>query len=272
MQRSRSFLAMVIAVSAAVATFAEGDNPEQEIMRMRKDLMQVQTEREKNKKDFEQDRASYKEYTERTAKRMASLKFEIDSLGRLTRSQIYKVDQLMALINNANTRAQQIDKSQEALRDRFAASCDRLITSFQDLPPLVKQSLVASTSLIKGELRNKNVDNVEALNRMQQILLRSEDITGSIQVSQESSPAPEIRGTVYRLRIGTFFEGVVDTKGEVCALWSGKDSDGNPLWTTIKDPSMAAKILKAANIREGKSLPEFVTLPLAPVSVKGGVK
>lgn len=275
MQINRRIFTVVIAVSAVAATFAKDDSPasiDKEIMRVRKELMQVQTERQKNKKDFEQDRANYQEYTERTAKRMATIKFEVDSLNRQIRYQGHKRDSLIALIDNANARSHQVDISQDALRGRFSTSCDQIIAGYQDLPPLVKQSLVSSTALLKGELRGKNIDNVEALNRIQQILMRGEDITGSIQVSQESSPAPEIRGTVYRLRIGTFFEGVADTKGEVCAIWRGQSADGQPIWETIKNPSTASKILKAANIREGKALPEFITLPLMPAPQKGGAK
>jgi hypothetical protein len=258
-----------------MVTFAQTDNPanmEKEIMRLRKELMQIQTDREKNKKDVEQDRINYKEYTDRTSKRMAGVKFEVDSLMRQSRRQQYKSDSLMALINNANARSRQVDMSQDALRERFAASCDKIISTMQKLPPIVQQTLVGSASLLKGELRDKKVDNVEALNRMQQILMRSDDITGSIQVSQEASPAPDIRGSVFRLRIGTFFEGVADAKGEVCALWQGADANGQPVWKTIKDASMATKIIKAANIREGKALPELVTLPLAPEPVKGGAQ
>jgi hypothetical protein len=100
---------------------------------------------------------------------------------------------------------------------------------------------------------------------MQQIMVRAEEVTGSIQVSQESSPITEIRGTVYRLRIGTFFEAVVNLKGEECAVWYGAGG-----WKTLKDAAVAAQLLKAANIREGKSLPAFVKLPLVAESEKGG--
>ena len=96
---------------------------------------------------------------------------------------------------------------------------------------------------------------------------RAEELTGSIQVSQESSPIAEIRGTVYRLRIGAFFEAVVNLKGTECAVWYASDSTG---WKTITDPSVAAEILKAANIREGKTMPAFVNLPLVADAEKGG--
>jgi hypothetical protein len=157
--------------------------------------------------------------------------------------------------------------SQDAMRERLALSCDQIIADLQSAPPMVRQNLVASAALLKNELRNKSTDNVEALNRMQQVLMRAEEVTGSIQVSQESSPITEVRGTVYRLRIGAFFEAVVNLKGEECAVWYGSDSTG---WRAIKNVATATEILKAANIREGKSLPAFVKIPLVAEMEKGG--
>ena len=153
------------------------------------------------------------------------------------------------------------------MREKLAGSCDEIIASLKGTPPMVRQNLIASAALLKNELRNKSIDNVEALNRMQQIMNRAEEVTGSIQVSQESSPITEIRGTVYRLRIGAFFEAIVNLKGEECAVWYGSDSLG---WRTINDPAIAAELFKAANIREGKSMPAFVNLPLVAEAEKGG--
>jgi hypothetical protein len=171
------------------------------------------------------------------------------------------------LVNFANARIKQAEMCQDAMREKLVASCDQIIANLQNIPPMVQQNLIASTALLKNELRNKSIDNVEALNRLQQVMVRSEEVTGSIQVSQESSPISEIRGTVYRLRIGTFFEAVVNLKGEECAVWYGS---GIPGWKTIKDAGIASQILKAAQIREGKSLPSFVKLPLVADVEKGG--
>jgi hypothetical protein len=252
---------------AASLVFAQQGDKESEIKRVRKEIMQLQTERQKNKMDRIKDLTEFKDYTKRTAERMAALKDETNSINQQIAVHQRKNDSLGALINAANSRIKQSEMSQDAMREKLAVSCDQIIASLQNLPPMVRQNLVASTALLKSELRNKTTDNVEALNRLQQIMIRAEEVTGSIQVSQESSPVPEIRGTVYRLRIGAFFEAVVNIKGEECAVWRGGEKPG---WTTVKDPAAAAELLKAANIREGKSLPSFVTLPLVADAQKGG--
>ena len=79
---------------------------------------------------------------------------------------------------------------------------------------------------------------------------------------RKARPVADIRGMVYRLRIGTIFEAVVDTKGEKCAVFSGWGDDGAPHWKDLDSPVLAQAVLQAVNIREGKSLPAFVNLPL----------
>ena len=256
---------LCIALSSAYAQRGDKDS---EIKRLRKELMQLQTDREKNKMEMEKDKTEFREYTKRTAERLAAVKNETVGINKKIGVQQRKNDSLSALINAANARVRHIEMSQDAMREKLVGSCDQIIASVQGLPPMVRQNMIASAALLKNELRNKNVDNAEALNRLEQIIIRAGEATGSIQVSQESSPIAEIHGTVYRLRIGAFFEAVVNLKGEECAVWYGKDSG----WKVIKDMAVAADIMKAANIREGKSLPEFVNLPLVAESEKGGEK
>jgi chromosome segregation ATPase len=263
----RSIGAICLLSFAVSLALAQQSDKENDIKRARKDLMQLQTERQKNKMERIKDLTEFQDYAKRTVERLAAVKNETNSITQQIAAQQRRNDSLAALINVAGAQAKQAEMCQDAMREKLAASCDQIIANLEGAPPMVRQNLVASAALLKNELRNKNVDNVEALNRMQQIMTRAEEVTGSIQVSQESSPVPEIRGTVYRLRIGAFFEAVVNLKGEECAIWYGSDSQG---WKTIKDASVAAEILKAANIREGKALPAFVKLPLVAEAQKGG--
>jgi chromosome segregation ATPase len=260
--------AVVLCVTLSLSFAQQGDT-ESEIQRARKELVQLQTERKKNRLDMDRDEKKFKEYTKRTAERLAGVKNETDSINQQITVQKQRNDSLAALINYANSQVSQFDMSQEAMRKKLLASCDRVSAGLKGLPPMVRQNLVASSALLKNELRNKSVGNVEAINRMQQIMTRGEECTGSIQVSQESSPITGIRGQVYRLRVGTFFEAVVNMKGDECAVWYASDSTG---WKTMKDLSTAAEIFKAATIREGKSMPAFVTLPLVADREKGGTQ
>jgi len=267
MRRTIGIVALVCIVASFCFADADEDSKKNEIKRARKELLQLQTERKKNRLETDKDQKNFKAYTTRTAERFAMIKNETDSINGQITVQKSRNDSLAALVNSANARIRQYEMSQETLRKKLLVTCDQLTIHLKDLPPMVRQNLVASAALLKNELRNKSVGNVEAFNRIQQIMARAEETTGSIQVSQESSPVAEIRGMVYRLRIGAFFEAVVNLKGEECAVWYASDSTG---WRTIEDPSIAGEILKAANIREGKTMPSFVNLPLVADKMKGG--
>jgi hypothetical protein len=264
-----SISAMVVLSFALSLALAQKDDMESQIKRARKELMQLQTERQKNRLDMAKDVSKFKEYTKRAAARQAAVIDETVTIEKQIKEQQRKNYGLAAKINSANARVKQIEMSQDELRKQLAQSCDRIIADLNNFAPMVRQKLIASTALLKSELRNKSVDNVEALNRMIQVLNHAEEVTGSIQTSQEKSPITEIRGTVYRLRVGSFFEAVVNMNGDECAVWYGADNKG---WKTIKDPAVATQILKAATIREGKTIPEFVTLPLVAGAEKGGAK
>lgn len=257
-----------ILCSTVSFTFAQSGDIESEIKRARKDLMRLQSERKKNRFDMKQDKEEFEAYTKRTAERWTAVKKETASITKQIAVHENRNDSLAALVNSANSQIRQYDISQEAMRKKLVVSCDKIAENVKKLPPMARQNLVASTALLKNELRNRSIANVEAVNRLQQIMSRAEDVNGSIEVSQESSPIAEIRGTVYRLRIGAFFEAVVNLKGDECAVWYASDSSSG--WKTIKDPSIASAIFKAANIREGKTMPAFVTLPLVDAAGKGG--
>jgi hypothetical protein len=156
---------------------------------------------------------------------------------------------------------------------RLIAECDSFSVIAKNLPPMVSSNLVSSIQLIKAELVAKSVSNIEAMNRLVQIANDIEDVNSQIQVVQESSPVPDIRGVVNRLRIGCVYESLVDEKGTKAAVWNGYDKNGKPLWTLIINPKECEDILKSIQIREGKSLPDFVKIPFqAPAEVSGGAK
>jgi hypothetical protein len=241
-----------------------------EINRIRRELSQVQAERLRNRQEAEKDKQDFKKYTERTAARVAQIKIETDSI-KMEISRFTAVsDSLAAQINQTQTERRQVELHQNFLGDRLIMSCDTVTAHAQRLSPMVRGEILSSLALLKSELTAQSVDNTEAASRLAQIMLQMDEITGSIQVVQEVSPLPDIRGTVYRIRYGGLFEAIVDVKGEQCAVWTEYAADGSPRWKTVADRAVATEMLKAAEVREGKALPGFVKLPLVADSDKRG--
>jgi len=241
-----------------------------EIKRIRKELMQVQEERSRVKEDMDKDRKDFEEYRNRTLKKMRSIRHETDSVQQETYVFKQRIDSLSALVEKEAGRKRYYEILQDNFRDDIAESVDTLLMYARAFPPSVSQKSVSALSLLKNELATKTVDNIEALNRFSQITKDMHETGSGIQIIQGSSPVPEIRGTTYRIRLGTFFEAVVNSKGTQAVRWNGYDDNGNPLWKKIEDPVAAAAILKAVNVREGKSLPALVELPMGTMTIVKG--
>lgn len=248
---------------------AEQTDIESEIDRLNKELKQVQTDRQRNHDNMNADRKEAADYKSRTDKRFTNIKAGIESLKSDITISNTKRDSLNALILLAQNQRRQVEISEDHLRSALIRACAECLGATRLIPPLAGQQITASASLLKNELESKSVELIEAMNRLAQIYGRIDEAAQSIQVSQENSPTTEIRGTVYRLRLGSIFEAVVDMKGEKAAVWKGFDSSGNALWAVLENPSDAAMLLKSASIRDGKALPAFARIPLSKDSIKG---
>ncbi len=241
-----------------------------EITRLRKELMQVQDERERVIDEKKKDEEEFREYRKRMRARMRDIRVETDSIRQAISQEKLKDDSLAALINATQDRKKQYEMLQEGFRRDLVGATQRVREYAQTLPPGVADKSLSALELLENELTTKAVDNVEATNRLFQIVNDMHDNSQVVQIVQGSSPVPEIRGTAYQLRLGNFFQAVVNAKGTLAAVWTGYDEQGAPAWRQIEDPTVASEILKAVNVREGKSLPALVSLPLQDVTVSKG--
>lgn len=271
MKLSYGILFLAVPVIFSSAHQAHGQQQEDltpEINRIRKELVSVQNERERVAEEKRKDAEDFEEYRERIRETMRSVRHETDSIELETIDYTEKRDSLDALINSVENRAKQYEMLQDGLRTHLIGAVGRVMIFAEGLPPQASEKHISALKLLENELKAKDVDNIEAVTRLFQVISDMHDLTGNIQIAQGNSPVPEIRGTSYRIRMGAFFEAVVNAKGTTAAVWTGYGEDGNPLWQVISDPAIAGEILKAVNVREGKALPELVRLPFQDVPVK----
>lgn len=245
-----------------------------EIARLRKELVQAQVDAERIGQEMDKDKKDFDAYRTRTAQRMAQTQSQLDTLKSETIVQSRANDALAAQISGVQAQHREIELSQDEFRQKLIAFCNNVQPAVRKLTPLIMAPTLSALSLLISDLSSKSIDITEGCSRLVQILVKLDDASSGIQISQETSPAPDIRGMVYRLRIGTFFEAVVDAKGEKSALFAGWGYDGAPHWKNLDSPAIAAAILHAVNIREGKSLPAFVNLPMPDDAsvVQGGAR
>jgi cytochrome c556 len=272
MKKPFNLLTVVMAVGLCTSIFAQTAAPtiDEEITRLRKELIKAQVDCQRVIEEIAKDKKDFDAYHARTLQRMTQARSQIDSLKQDITRNSSENDGLAAQISNIQAKFREIELSQDDFRLRLVGVCKRIEPAASKLPPITMVSTMSTLSLLANDLNTRAIDNIEGCTRLVQIINRMEDNCSSIQIAQESSPVSDIRGMVYRLRIGTFFEAVVDLQGQKCALFEGLNNDGSPRWKTQDSPQTAQAILQAVNIREGKSLPAFVNLPLASEVVQGG--
>ena len=239
------------------------DDIDAEIGRVRKELASIVAEKRQVKEKAEKDYEEHRGYLKTIRQRFGIIRTEIDSLKQLQFVEKQRNDSLEGAVRLERSRQRQFELLQDSFRQRLVRLCGLFIVQVRLLPPLSSGSTESALAFLQSELKTKSIDNVEGIQRLFQILGTFEELTGNIQIASGPSPVPELRGTVYRLRIGTLFEAAVDAQGKNYALWNGSDSTGVATWMTGNDNATAAGILDAVNIREGKSLPSLVDLPFS---------
>mgnify|MGYP000369888099 CR=1 FL=1 len=256
-------LAVSLAVGFFILLAAQGQQPdyEAEIKRIRQELMRVQEERERTAAEKEKDAKEFAEYRKRALKTIKEINSQTDSIRQLVLVHSAKNDSLAAVLDREKARIRGFELTQDQTRRDLAAAAERILTAASLLPPGASSRFTAAINLLKNELAAKSVDNIEAINRLSQIIRDMHEAGAGIQIVQGNSPVAEIRGTAYRIRIGAVYEAVVNAAGTMAAIWTGRDANGNDTWKVVSDPEIAAGILKAVNVREGKSLPQLVYLP-----------
>jgi hypothetical protein len=245
---------------------------DEEIARMRKELVKAQIDCQRVGEEMAKDKKDFDSYRARTTQRLTQTRSQIDTLKQDITRNSAENDGLASQINDLKAKFHEIELAQDEFRLRLIKVCVRVQPTVKKLPPISMAPTLSALSLLANDLTTRAVDNIEGCSRLIQILNRLEENCSGIQIAQESSPVPDIRGIVYRLRIGSFFEAVVDVQGTKCAVFEGWNTDGSPRWKTQNSQQTAQAVLLAVNIREGKSLPAFVNLPMAPEAAQGGVK
>jgi cell division protein FtsB len=253
---------VMTAISSAVQAQGEYDF-DKEIVSLRKELSAIASQRKMLKEEIIKDEKEFAAYVDRTKMRMGKLRSEVDSVKKAIEVQGSANDSLRAVIAALQNGKRQADLQQGEFREKCVIVCDDFIKSVRMLPPMIRKPFDASLSLLRSELISNGVENSEALQRLNQILRDIDDAATAIQFVQGVSPVPEIRGTAYRIRIGMLFEAVVNMDGTSYAVWNGYDSAGKELWSSGNDRDLAEQLLKCVNVREAKSLPDFVQLPVA---------
>jgi len=227
-----------------------------EIKRKKAELKRVAKQLAAVKKATKQDAAEFEAYKARTKERAAGIIKQTAEIQKSTGEFRRKYDRLGAIIGGHRRKVKGFEARQKNFTARLIKHCDALIATARGLSPMLSGKAVAALDYLKSELTGGSTDNIEGLHRLVRIARQLDAQLMDIQVSQGSSPVPQITGTCNRIRVGGVFEAVV--KGESAAVW---DFDTGK-WRLLNDPKLAKLILQAVEVRSGKKKPALVQLPL----------
>jgi len=253
--RRAAFFLCVYAVCAAAQQQYSIDA---EIARLKKEIGRIESERAKVREEAARDAGEFSHYQERHRRKIRALTAETDSVRAAAAAMSRRSDSLGAALARLNASGRELDLTREHVREKLVALCQTSIAAVESLPPSLSEQGAAALAFLKSELVSKSIDNVEGLHRLVTILNDLENQLMDIQIMQGASPVAAIGGACYRIRIGGVFEAVTDSRGEKCAIWTGGSTDA---WRVLDNREIASSILKAVNVREGKTLPGLVGLP-----------
>ncbi len=259
LQTGCALLALILVVPGAASAQKAAFDYDAELKRKKAELKRVLQQRNKVKKAVAGDRKAFDAYKARTEKRLDALRKRTKEIQDGTAKWRKKLAARGATIGHYRRKTRGFAQRQKIFRKRLVTHCDALIKTARTLPPLISQKAVSVLDYLKSELRAGSVDNIEGLHRLVRIARRMDAQLMDIQVTQGSSPIPQITGTVQRLRLGGVFEAVA--RGEQAAVWDFEKKK----WALLNDPVKARMIIAAIEVRTGKQKPALVRLPLGGV-------
>ena len=249
-------------LDASLLYAQEPDEIDREISRLKKEIGRVQSQRKEERKLAERERREFKDYQKRTHDKITSISATTDSIKNQLEQIKQKNDSIAAELSSTQTAVHEQDLKRKQLQNVIHTAATELLNATKKLPPLVQQQYKGPISYLAGEIETGSIENTEALYRLMRIVQDLRTVTQEIQVVEGASPVEEVRGTVYHLRIGAVFEAVVDVEGKNAFIWTGfSEADGEAQWQKCTDANEAQSILSAVRMREGKTVPELVTLP-----------
>lgn len=238
------------------------DEVEREIVRLKAEINRVRSEREDQVTQARRDRTEFEEYRKRNAERKASLLRQIDSTSEQTSLLKLKNDSLEAAISGVQSRLRESQLLETGIADVILRASESLLGQIPSFTPLVREQYEGPVKYLIADIRAGTVDNTEALFRFMRIVQDMRTVSQEIQVVEGSSPVAQIRGVAYRLRVGGVFEAVVDDAGERAFVWAEGTEGDTARWVEVGNVASAKSIRSAIMMREGKTVPQFVELPI----------
>jgi hypothetical protein len=274
---------VALGLVCAAPVFAARDSEEKaalrkEIQELEQSIKDVKRELELNDGKKADDLTAFEAYAARHNKNMQRLAAERDSLRGDYQKLSATTSTLARQAQGVKDRQQEFDLLQKRYAQQLTQSCERVGDFLKTLPPQMGRKHLASVEFLRSEIASASVDNTEATERLFQILTTLQEESQTVDVFQGPSPLESMTGQVEFVRMGHAYIACVNEKATVGALWVPAQNAEGGAWQSLEDQGMLMELRKAAQIRQGKSIPEIARVPLRhpvvsdTIDVKGRVQ
>lgn len=247
-------------VGAWQGTAATPEELRAEIRELKGKIADTKKQIDETRTQIGHDESAYGEYSRKHRAHLSEQEAEVDSLKHTHGDLQRRADSLAGAIATIRARQQQQVHLQTGTARQLVAYCDSLTDVVKQLPPGNVHAQLGALAFLRGELVGKAVDNVEAIERLWQILNALASSARSVEVYAGTSPVPDIAGQVDFVRLGHAYLAVVDNKGTAGALWATDGTKGGH-WQSIDDPDQLTALRQCVRIRQGGAVPQLVNLP-----------
>ncbi|MCX7725959.1 MAG: DUF3450 domain-containing protein [Chitinispirillaceae bacterium] len=252
---------LVFTIGLLTPLLAQKEELDKEIARLKKEIERVETQRKEESKEAKKEMVEFDNYNQRIQQKMEGIKKQTDSLKALLKEISRQNDSLNQEIYSVSLKIKEYDLQKENIKKNLQRAIKNVISQLDNYPPLLQEQYIGSLKYLYSELEGGNTELSEALYRLTKIVAEIRTSSQEVQVVESSSPLSQIKGGVYRLRIGGIFEAVIEKEGRIAFIWNSYYKK----WL-LADPSSLEVLTKAVKIKEGKIVPELVNLPLGEFS------
>jgi hypothetical protein len=234
---------------------------------IRKEIAELKTKIQSVKTDIEyvsskivEDEKAFGRYRKHFTKNNRELLEERESLKKEYRSLSRKTKELTRRAQQVKGRQGEYDLMHETLSEMLMAACDELLAALAEFPPTHVEKAKDATAFLRSEINAKSVDNMEAMERLWQVLGSVHGAGLRVDVFSGPSPDPSYGGNVDFIRLGHAYLACINSDGDWGAVWvPGADSAGT--WQPVREETELMAIKKAVKRRQGKAVPTIARLP-----------
>jgi molecular chaperone GrpE (heat shock protein) len=236
---------------------------------LRKEIAELKTKIQSVKSDIEyvngkivEDKKAFVRYGKHASKNQKGLLAERDSLKKDYRSLSQQTEALARRAQQVKHQQREYDLMHEALSKTLMAACDEILATLEQFPPTHVEKPRDAVAFLRSEINAKSVDNMEAMERLWQVLGSLDDAGLRVDVFSGPSPDPAFSGNVDFIRLGHAYLACINGDGDWGAVWvPGADSAGT--WQPVREETDLMALKKTAKIRQGKAVPSIARLPFS---------